>query len=302
VFGPDIVDIMSMDSSSEILESTEIPQAGPGVVHQLKSIAKTVYHWLPDQLELWTGVRTSLTPPLRLIDVGSTTYASYEQEGQEFLRHFIELADLAPHERILDMGCGIGRMAGPLTGYLKEGNYDGFDIVENAIRWCTQNITTRFPHFRFQYVNLHNSRYNPTGVLNPATFRFPYPDQAFDFTFATSLFTHLLPASFSNYLGELRRTLKPSGRALVTLFLLDDVAKEALAAGRTARPFPYDHGSYRVMNTVALEAAVAYDEGYVQEKARAAGLRIRTPIRRGHWCPRPGTFSYQDLIILERMA
>jgi SAM-dependent methyltransferase len=291
---------MSMDSETfeETLESTAVPQLG--VVHQLKAVAKSVYYWLPDQLELWTGVRTPLTPPLRLIDVGSTTYTAYHQEGREFLQHFIELADLKPQERILDIGCGIGRMAGPLTAFLKGGRYDGFDIVPSAIQWCSKNITTRFPHFQFQSVNLHNSRYNPAGTLSPATFRFPFPDAAFDFTFATSVFTHLLPASFNNYLAELARTLKPSGRALVTLFLLDDVAKEALAEGRTARPFPFDRGSHRVMNTVALEAAVAYDEAYVRACASAAGLAVRAPVHRGSWCPRPGTVSYQDIIVLER--
>ena len=48
-------------------------------------------------------------------------------------------ADPRPGERVLDVGCGIGRMARPLAGYLTgDGSYDGFDVNREGIRWCTR--------------------------------------------------------------------------------------------------------------------------------------------------------------------
>ena len=77
-----------------------------------------------------------------MIFVGSRR--NYRKTGEEFLRYFVELGDLTPKGRILDVGCGIGRMAVPLTKYLdQEGSYEGFDIVEKGIRWCKKNVS---PH------------------------------------------------------------------------------------------------------------------------------------------------------------
>ncbi len=38
--------------------------------------------------------------------------------GAEFLRHFVKLGELKPTDKVLEIGCGIGRMALPLTHYL----------------------------------------------------------------------------------------------------------------------------------------------------------------------------------------
>lgn len=74
----------------------------------------------------------------------------FKKSGQEFLRYFIEFGMLRPNEKILDMGCGIGRMAVQLTQYLTtEGRYEGLDIFPEAIRWCTKHITPQYPNFRF---------------------------------------------------------------------------------------------------------------------------------------------------------
>jgi len=45
----------------------------------------------------------------------------FEQAGQVFKNYFIELADLRPSDKVLDVGCEIGRMAIPLTSYLSKG-------------------------------------------------------------------------------------------------------------------------------------------------------------------------------------
>ena len=46
----------------------------------------------------------------------------------------LERHGLKPEHRVLDIGCGVGRVALPLTRYLTSGTYDGFDIVKRWIR------------------------------------------------------------------------------------------------------------------------------------------------------------------------
>lgn len=78
---------------------------------------------------------------------------------------------------MLDVGCGSGRMALPLTGYLNsEGRYAGFDISQKAIAWCQEHITSAHPNFQFEVSDIYNSLYNPKGKYQSLDFRFPYPD------------------------------------------------------------------------------------------------------------------------------
>ena len=59
--------------------------------------------------------KDSMIPPKSMIFVG---LGDFEKIGLEYKNHFIELAHLQPNHRVLDVGCGIGRMAIPLTNYL----------------------------------------------------------------------------------------------------------------------------------------------------------------------------------------
>lgn len=118
---------------------------------------------------------------------------------------------------MLDVGCGSGRMALPLTGYLNsEGRYAGFDISQKAIAWCQEHITSAHPNFQFEVSDIYNSLYNPKGKYQSLDFRFPYPDASFDVVFLTSVFTHMFPPDVEHYLDEISRVLKPGGRCLCT--------------------------------------------------------------------------------------
>ena len=145
--------------------------------------------------------------------------------GEEFRRHFHELAGLTPSDRVLDVGCGIGRMARVFASELAPpGSYDGFDVDGPGIDWCRARYgrpgATQAP-FRFTRVDLHHPLYNPEGTGAAETFRFPYANASFDLVIATSVFTHLLDSAAAHYLAELARVLAPGGRALTTWLLLD---------------------------------------------------------------------------------
>ena len=45
--------------------------------------------------------------------------------------------------------------------------------MSESIEWCQANITRQFPHFRFQWADVFNSRYNPKGTKKPEDYAFP---------------------------------------------------------------------------------------------------------------------------------
>ena len=75
---------------------------------------------------------------------------NFQAVGAEFLGHFIRKGGLRPDSRVLDIGCGIGRMAVPLTQYLDTatGSYRGIDPVAGGINWCRQTISRRLSELR----------------------------------------------------------------------------------------------------------------------------------------------------------
>jgi ubiquinone/menaquinone biosynthesis C-methylase UbiE len=226
----------------------------------------------------------------------------FESSGAEFLQYFLTLCGLQPAESVLDVGCGIGRMALPLTRILgATGRYLGFDVMRRAIDWCQAKITSRYPNFEFEHANTYNSFYNPHGRMQPADYTFPCDDTTFDFVFLTSVFTHMLPADVEHYVSEIVRVLKPHGRCLLTFFLLNDESRALIRSGMT-QTFTF--------NTVGRvcaplfpdvpEAAVAYDEMYVRQILGRYGLTLREPIYYGSWCGRLDGLSLQDLVVAER--
>lgn len=241
--------------------------------------------------------KPELRPPDELIYIGEGPKA-FERMGREFFRYFVELGELKPHEQVLDVGCGVGRMAIPLTGYLNEqGGYEGFDVVPKGVRWCEENITPRYPNFRFRLADIFNKRYNPRGRFQAEDYTFPYEDDSFDFVFLTSVFTHILPNGVKNYTSEISRVLKPDGRCLITFFLLNDESLKLIEKGSSDWDFKHVRGRCRVVDPDQPERAVAYEENFVRRLYRRNALRMNKPIAYGSWCGRQKFLGYQDIVV-----
>lgn len=237
-------------------------------------------------------------PPYWLRDVGPS---DFEATGREFLDLFIRLAELQPDEQILEIGCGCGRMALPLTTYLNsKGTYVGMDITQKPIAWCQHNITPRYPNFRFFHIDLYNKRYNEQSQNLAKDYKFPFQNESFDFIFLTSVFTHLLPDDTENYLSEIGRLLRSDGRALLTFFLLNHTQQTLAEQGQNDIDFKYGSGPYRLRNDAIPESAVAYDEVYLSRLIMKVGLEIISPIHYGGWSGRTDGLSYQDILLVRR--
>jgi ubiquinone/menaquinone biosynthesis C-methylase UbiE len=229
-----------------------------------------------------------IAPPARELMYDGPADA-WEANGREFLEHYEGLCSLKPHERMLDVGCGIGRKTLPLLGYLTPpGSYEGFDCNYLGVRWCQENISPRYPNFRFQHVDVYAPGYNPSGQINPAGFHFPYQNNEFDFVMLGSVFTHLGHGGVKNYLGEIQRVLKPGGRCLITYFL-----RSAYETAHAMFPYPCLGGWCQ--DGKFPEKAIAYDEGHIRTLYQDAGLDI-DGVFYGSWSGSKG-LSYQDMIL-----
>jgi SAM-dependent methyltransferase len=250
---------------------------------------------LADAADAALGRRPELTPPRRLQRLVGDS--DFHQTGEEFDRVLSELGVLSHTDRVLDVGCGAGRIARILARQLEPpGSYDGFDVMPRAIAWCQRHYRGSDVPFRFRHADIHNAMYNPTGTVRATEYRFPVADSSCDLVLAISVFTHLLADAAEHYLAEAARVLAPGGRLFSTWFLL---APDRDAAGASAFRFARTEGPAAIADPGLPEAAVAYEHEWVIGRLRALGLEAREPVLWGTWASEQGT-SFQDIVIARR--
>jgi SAM-dependent methyltransferase len=263
---------------------------------------RRAYYWPIDSLTKVLGKRDEFTPPKGLWP-GYVISGGFEEHGSGFLEQVIKLTKLAPEGVVLDLGCGIGRIAVPLTKYLNaSGLYEGLDIDPEAIAWCQRTLSKKHPNFHFRLIDVHNARYNPSGQISASEYRFPYQNGSFDLAIVKSVFTHMLPTDVENYVGEIARTLKDTAACLVTFFLLNPQSLTLIKSGRAKKKFPAECGVYRLENPEEPEALVAYDEAYIRTLYSRAGLEIVEPIHYGSWLGHREALFAQDIIVAAKKS
>ena len=108
----------------------------------------------------------------------------------ETLKHF----GLREDAYLIDVGCGSGRLAKPLSAYLN-GRYLGIDVVRALLEHASKLVHR--PNWRFEL---------------GAGLTIPEADDSADFVCFFSVLTHLLHEQSFLYLREAKRVLKPGGK------------------------------------------------------------------------------------------
>jgi len=139
-------------------------------------------------------------PPELMQNVsGLTSEADFASHGADF---YIALSTASPrpltdYKRILDFGCGCGRLARMFKGHPNE--IFGCDIDRRHIEWMTRGLP--------------NVKATLTSVVPPL----PYPDHTFDGIISISIFTHLNEQSQNSFLKELWRVCAPNAYLFLTV-------------------------------------------------------------------------------------
>ncbi|WP_169458016.1 class I SAM-dependent methyltransferase [Ottowia thiooxydans] len=205
--------------------------------------------------------------------------------------------------KILDLGCGFGRIAMALANRIgPAAQYVGLDPNVEGLAWAQRHIATRHPNFSFRRVDIKSLPYNPTGTVNGSEFRFPFEDASLDLVFMISVLTHVDLATVENYVREAARTLKAdTGRLVTTIFLLDDEVDDLLAEGKGHFTMGFGYGESRVENPANPELAIAHPRQAVLDILDRAGFAHHT-VFTGHWSGRDSIspLDFQDLVIADR--
>lgn len=129
---------------------------------------------------------------------------SYPVHGKAHVSKMLEIVyasdfSFKKNDRILDFGCGAGRMIRHLKDLSKTCEIWGVDIRAEHIYWCKQHLsppfnfaaTTKIPHL-------------------------PFEDRSFHLIYCGSVFTHIDDLADA-WLLELQRILAPGGRLYLTV-------------------------------------------------------------------------------------
>jgi SAM-dependent methyltransferase len=243
------------------------------------------------------GPLAPLVPAVEDMFDGPQNLEEFKANGEEFLGIYKDICGLQPDEKMLDVGCGIGRKTLLLTQYFnQQAVYEGLDITKAGIDWCSAKITPRFANFHFQHIDVYNKHYNAHGKYQPSEHRFPFADDSFSFVMLGSVFTHMLPGDVENYVSEIHRVLIKGQRCLISYFVLNEESLPLIEAGRSTLDFKYEFDTYRTVSCEVPERAIAFDERWIKTLYQKHGLNI-SRVDYGSWCGRRNYLSYQDLIL-----
>jgi SAM-dependent methyltransferase len=217
----------------------------------------------------------------------------FERVGRWFVEDLTKLGLVGRGTRVLEIGCGCGRLARPLAAdeTLRELglSYTGMDIDHASIDWCRRHIAPLNSRFHFYHADCHNASYNPGGTIAASSYWFPHPGNSFDLILLTSVFTHVLPDELTHYLSEIARLLAPDGTAYASFFLYGSPG-EAGQARRHPLEFSFTHDDYAVSSKDHPANGVAFNECYLRKAIHGAGLKLLGAPRYGG----------QDLLLITR--
>jgi SAM-dependent methyltransferase len=143
-------------------------------------------------------------PPKHLWIGYGVTADEYLRSGEMHVNTMLRIANSSDFlfrkgNRILDFGCGAGRMIRWLDTIAAQCEIWGLDINARYIKWCQQNLS---PPFNFATIT--------------TTPHLPFEDGYFDFIYCGSVFTHIDDLADA-WLLELKRIAAPDGRIFVTV-------------------------------------------------------------------------------------
>ncbi len=213
-------------------------------------------------------------PPASLrmrIGVGNhilRNHTYFLESGKATVNELAARQYLFPNSHVLELGCGCGRNALAIAGFLdKDGTYVGQDVDAAMIGWCQGHLQT--VAIQFAHANIFSKVYNPNGQP-VGQYCFPSADGSITIIISVSVFSHLLAPHFGHYVRESGRVLASGGHLHMTLFLLD------FLRGRLGDRWTFSHkvDNCYVESLRYPEAAVAYELRAVEAMLQTSGLKI----------------------------
>jgi SAM-dependent methyltransferase len=244
--------------------------------------------------------------PVDLLNMTGGGTDTFEQISKGHVNWLNEHVGINSSDNVLEIGCGIGRDAIPLTQILQNnGTYLGIDIIGRSIEWCSNNITPQYPNFKFVHFNVEDQLHNPDGLQKQKDIPLPIGDGQVDLIILWSVLTHLFEEDIIHYFREFSRVLKPNGLVVASCFVVDDnILDVAKKVNLTQHNLRFEHlykpGCY-INDTTVPAGAVAYTTEKMEELIQKGGLKADRPLLTGQWWGNnEGKGFGQDMLILRK--
>jgi 2-polyprenyl-3-methyl-5-hydroxy-6-metoxy-1,4-benzoquinol methylase len=226
--------------------------------------------------------------------------------------YLIKRANLSPASKILDYGCGWGRLAFAASCFLgSEGSYVGFDINEFAIAE-NRKCYAAFKNFRFHYIGLdirENYIYLSENYESASqTKEMPSDRKAdevtlpaefhgyFDVINTHSVFTHMWKDAIVNVLKQQAQVINHTGVCVNTWLIVDQFARYILNCGLADRRLPYEVDGILTNSRENPLLCTVFKIEDVYEIYQRAGHRI-LDIEFGSWAGRKNDMTSQDVVV-----
>lgn len=192
---------------------------------RIASFAKRVLARIqPTDIVLQDG---SVLPPhgLRVNNAEQQNDACYLSSAIDEADRVVSLLGYEPHQLLVDIGCGQGRLAIGLARRFPAARYLGLDVARRSIDWCRDAIEARFPSYQFRHLDVVNARYNPAGRPLRPGFRLPVANYTADIVYMWGLVTNMEPDHLPLYAAETSRILRTGGKVFATANVEEDVPR-----------------------------------------------------------------------------
>jgi SAM-dependent methyltransferase len=147
----------------------------------------------PDYKHFWNHKALDSVSAMSAVD-GSPDETTLRQTGRYSARQVTAALDLAPQDRVFEIGCGVGRIGRELLPSI--GAWTGLDISENMLA-ATRERLGDDP--RVALHALHRPQLEPLA------------DASQDKGYCVAVFIHMDKEDFALYLREVARVLRPGG-------------------------------------------------------------------------------------------
>jgi len=148
---------------------------------------------LPNYKTTWDAKSTTPVHAMLSVD-GSANEERLRVSGAYTARMVTAALDLKPSDRVLELGCGVGRIGHELAPHVA--HWEGADISANMLKVARERLA------KFSNVGLTELTRSDLKSL---------PDASFDKAYSIAVFIHMDKEDFYLYLEDLTRVLKPGG-------------------------------------------------------------------------------------------
>lgn len=227
----------------------------------------------------------------------------YFSLGKEQAEKVIRELTIKANDKILDLGCGCGRIAIHFLDYLNDkGEYIGIDNNKKLLSYCENNIAILKDNFKFKYIDVYNGAYSKEGSISPKEVVFPLEDESVDVVIMHSVFTHMFIGDINAYLKEVHRVLKKGGKLVASLNLSNEFTQNQIKMDNSNLNIKYkvDDNSFTLDKKIP-ESGFAHNEEKIKELYWKIGFFIKK-IEYGVWASKELTGEFHDYIFSQKVV